>query len=571
MSSDTDNITDPASLLRQQESLRKVIELISSELELRPLLTRIVRHACDLLDADNGTIGLLDTQRNVIRTEAAYRMPPDEIGAEAAPGVGLFGQVYRAMEPVVLSRYADVEIPTQLDMLDMTVIGVPIVWRGRLVGVFGLGSPPPRTFTAQDVETLSLFAKHAAIAIENARLFEGMQSALDEMQLLYETGRRINTALTMEDVVAAYLEQVAARGQFDCTIVLYETDARGQKTHVLVRGWWRRGEGMALQTQRHVYTHDTLDPPLEAGQTVTITDVFTDARVSPELREIQRQSQRPALAFIPLIAHGERIGLVVLSCPTIHSWRAEELWPYEATASQLAAVLQSRRQQLELSERGQRVAVLEERQRLARDLHDSVTQMIFSVTLLAQAVAPAWRRDPIEGEQRVQRLLELSRAALGELRSLVADLRPADPPSPAAENRPSAGTTPLPLVQKIAEYARAIAPESLYVTLRADTYTVQSPAVEEALYRIGQEALNNVVKHAQARQVEVRLAANQSAVVLSIQDDGVGMQSRPKNPDFLTRFNRIQCIQAFGKRRDGNADDARARRSAWWQRAYRSR
>src|ERR1044071_4885294 len=71
--------SDPRRLLRQQESLRDVIESISSELELRPLLTRIVRHACELLDAHDGTIGLVDSEKNVVRTEAEYRMPENEI------------------------------------------------------------------------------------------------------------------------------------------------------------------------------------------------------------------------------------------------------------------------------------------------------------------------------------------------------------------------------------------------------------------------------------------------------------------------------------------------------------
>lgn len=66
---------DLTNLLRQQESLRGIIESISSELELRPLLTLIVRHACELLDAENGTIGLLDEQRQIISTEAVWSMP----------------------------------------------------------------------------------------------------------------------------------------------------------------------------------------------------------------------------------------------------------------------------------------------------------------------------------------------------------------------------------------------------------------------------------------------------------------------------------------------------------------
>src|ERR1051326_5507834 len=101
------NSSNHQEIARQQESLRQVIESISSELELRPLLTLIVRHACELLDADNGTIGLVDEEKGVLRTEAVYRMPLNELGAEVPPGVGLAGQVYQTRQPIILQPYGD--------------------------------------------------------------------------------------------------------------------------------------------------------------------------------------------------------------------------------------------------------------------------------------------------------------------------------------------------------------------------------------------------------------------------------------------------------------------------------
>src|SRR4051794_12490000 len=101
--------TNLPELLRQQESLREVIESISGELELRPLLTLIVERACELLGADRGTIGLVDEARGVVRTEAAFRMTEEEIGAEMPRGVGLAGKVYETQQPMLLGRYGDVE------------------------------------------------------------------------------------------------------------------------------------------------------------------------------------------------------------------------------------------------------------------------------------------------------------------------------------------------------------------------------------------------------------------------------------------------------------------------------
>ena len=94
-------------LLRQQESVRAVVETISGELELQPLLESILRHACELIGAEHGTIGLVDPARDLVRTAAGYRMPPGEAGAEMPRGVGLAGVVLERGEPVVLERYGD--------------------------------------------------------------------------------------------------------------------------------------------------------------------------------------------------------------------------------------------------------------------------------------------------------------------------------------------------------------------------------------------------------------------------------------------------------------------------------
>jgi signal transduction histidine kinase len=517
---------DLAELVRQQESLREVIESISSELELRPLLTRIVRHACELLGADRGTIGLVDEQHKVVRTEAVYHMPEDELGAEMPPGVGLSGQVFKTQAPLILNRYRDIEQPTQPALLEDAVIGLPIFWRDRMIGFFGIGAAPPRRFTDRDVETLSLYARHAAIAIENARLFTGMQQALAETQLLYETSRRISAAVDIDEVIVAYLEHVALRGRYTCTIVLYEMNEQAKRTAVIVRGRWAPGEGLSLAQTRLPYTRDALDSPLDAGELITISDVHTDPRCSAELRQIQIESGRPALTFIPLVVAGQRIGLVILSYPAVHEWRKADLRPYEVTAAQLAIAINTRQQQLLLYESGQQVAVLRERQRLARELHDSVTQLLFSVTLIAQSITPAWQRSPAEGERRVNRLLELSQNALSEMRALLFELRSPEPVSYLSDSR-----TFLPgalqvqrdgLATALGKHIATLAAYGPAIDFHAPTYQPQTLEQEMALFRITQEALNNIVKHAQAKHVTIHLCYEKGFTYLTVEDDGTG-------------------------------------------------
>jgi signal transduction histidine kinase len=173
--------------------------------------------------------------------------------------------------------------------------------------------------------------------------------------------------------------------------------------------------------------------------------------------------------------------------------------------------------------------VLEERERLSRDLHDSVTQMLFSVTLVAQSLIPAWRQDRAEGEARAQRLLTLSRLALAEMRALIADLRL---DVPAHDSLQGVAPVGLSRVRKeglpaaLRGYAEEISDGALEVVLELDGYRPQPFEREEALFRIGQEALNNVVKHAGARTVRIGLRQDRDGIHLRVKDDGSGFDPK---------------------------------------------
>jgi signal transduction histidine kinase len=176
-------------------------------------------------------------------------------------------------------------------------------------------------------------------------------------------------------------------------------------------------------------------------------------------------------------------------------------------------------------------AVLTERARLARELHDNVTQILSSINLLSQALPAAYRRDPAEGEKRVARLQQLAQTAFAEMRMLLRELMPrSDPKAPAAPvSRRSQAFAGIELLKQHAlpgalqRLASVMVPEQLRWALDAAAYTPQSLELEEALFRIGQEALSNVIRHAQARRVTLRALVLEGQVVLQIADDGRGI------------------------------------------------
>jgi signal transduction histidine kinase len=163
-----------------------------------------------------------------------------------------------------------------------------------------------------------------------------------------------------------------------------------------------------------------------------------------------------------------------------------------------------------LYEQAEQVATTAERSRLARELHDAVTQTLFSANLIADVIPRIWKRSPEEGMQNLEELRQLTRGALAEMRTLLLELRP--------ESLERADLKSLLTQLAEAFIGRARVPVNL--AIHGDCELTQE--VKLVFYRVAQEALNNIAKHSGARQVEVRLACQPGGMSLSIQDDGLG-------------------------------------------------
>jgi PAS domain S-box-containing protein len=162
-----------------------------------------------------------------------------------------------------------------------------------------------------------------------------------------------------------------------------------------------------------------------------------------------------------------------------------------------------------LREKAAQDAVIAERTRLARDLHDAVTQTLFSTTLIAEVIPDLWEMNPVEGQRRLEELRLLTRGALAEMRTLLVELRPN-------------ALTEIPLPVLLRQLTEAIAGRSrITIQLNAEGERYLPADVQVGLYRIAQEALNNVFKHARATQAIVTLRLG-DPVRLTVADNGTG-------------------------------------------------
>jgi signal transduction histidine kinase len=182
-----------------------------------------------------------------------------------------------------------------------------------------------------------------------------------------------------------------------------------------------------------------------------------------------------------------------------------------------------------LAEKAAQDAIISERTRLARDLHDAVTQTLFSSSLIAEVLPDLWEINPEEGQKRLEELRQLTRGALAEMRTLLVELRPN-----------SMAQIPLPdLLRQLCE--SLIGRARLPIQFTSEGQANIPADVKIALYRITQEALNNIVKHAKATKVIVSLQLGE-IVRLTIVDDGSGFDLEAVSPEHLGL--KIMCERA---------------------------
>ena len=494
----------------QTDSLRGLVDAgiaLSSELSLDDLLQKLAETAAALTGARYAALGVINKTGTGLERFLHTGIDAEtvtEIG-HLPRGRGILGALITDARSLRLESIVDdprsVGFPPHHPPM-RGFLGVPILLRGRAFGNLYLTEKESGSFTAEDQELVETLASQAAVAIENARLYEAATSWSEQLEALNEVG----TALASEIELAPLLQLIARRlrGLIDARLVTIALPAADGTLRIEAADGDRAEEIIGMQLER---TGSKNGRVLERRLAERVDSLADDPEVDQEA--IKRLGARTGV-FVPLAVGRRPIGVIVAHDKEGDDPRftdadlrlAETFAPRASVAVDLSARVAS----------DALVRVVEaqelERRRLARELHDQTGQELTSVLLGLKAVEEA-KTD----EERAEALIAVREQVvetLHDVRRLAVELRPK-------------ALDDFGLVAALERLRDTFAERTgMRVDLEANVGDRLPGDVETALYRIVQEALTNIVKHAEASAVSIVLTRSGHAITAVIEDDGRG-------------------------------------------------
>ena len=343
-------------------------------------------------------------------------------------------------------------------------------------------------------------------------LLRAEQRRAEQFRVIGEVGYHITSILAIDELLSQFVTLLKAAFSYNLVgIGLIEGDEVVFRSGAAIFG---NDAQLDRLIRFKVGQEGAVGWVAHSGEPLLIPDIRQDPRYrhEPEARDCQ------SALIVPLKVKGAIIGVLDVESDCLNGFDESDVAVVQSLAHQVAIAIDNAR----LYEQAQEMAVVEERQRLARDLHDAVSQTLFSASLIAEVLPRIWTRDQDEGRRRLEEVRQLTRGALAEMRTLLLELRPRALMEAALDD----------LLRQLAEATTGRARMPIEVEIDG-SYSQLNPDVKIALYRIAQEALNNVAKHAQASQATVSLCCASDAIELCVTDDGQGFDLGSIPPDHL--------------------------------------
>ena len=484
---------------------------LSSELSLSAVLQRIIDLAVEVTAARYGALGVLGSDQRISEfvTTGITEEQRRAIG-DLPVGHGILGVLIGDAKPLRLRSISDhpqsVGFPPNHPPMG-SFLGAPVKARGRVFGNIYLtekqGAPE---FSAEDEEALVVLAAQAGVAVENAHLYEETRHLFEEARLRerrLEAIREVTTRILEGADPQEILELVARRARelvgADLATIAMPAD-QSESLRIQVADGIHADElrGMVFPIDRSV-SGDIL----HTGRPVVLNEASGDQRAYQPM--IKLGEMGPAM-FLPLVVRGSAFGtLAVANRPGGRTFSREDLSLVETFAGQASVAIEYGRAQSELK----RLTVMDERERIAKELHDGVIQSLFAVGMGLQATATL-SKDP-NLEQRLSDAVSEIDRAIRDLRNYIFGLRPGILADRQLDQA----------IRQLAEDFQGKTGVTTAVEIDGRVAAEMSGRAGDVIQLI-REALSNVGRHARAATCRVSLIRTSHGALLEIDDDGQG-------------------------------------------------
>lgn len=389
-------------------------------------------------------------------------------------------------------------------------------WKGELLGTFCMYYQEPRAPTSKDLELIELATHLVRVAIERDRAQEALRASERVARSHVEVMMRSLDVLATESAPEKFIgEMLRTIGQhlraLRVLLFLRNPQDGTVRMHLVIED----DRQVALHSD-----HPFADNPIAwrnrplfqellfTKSPVVVDDIEADARLEPEFREYLKRHRCQRFMAVPMFVSGNLRGFIGIHHSEKGFYRADEIELAQALAHHVMMAVHGQ----ELVEQQREAAILKERTRMARDIHDTLAQGFTGVIVQMEAAEEALLDDDQKhAVGHVRRARDLARNSLGEARRSVHALRPQ-----VLEN--SAFVDALQAIVKNTAAGTALRTE---FRITGEPRAL-SPAVEENLLHIGQEALTNALRHAHATRFDTRISFDSEAVYLELRDNGDG-------------------------------------------------
>jgi signal transduction histidine kinase len=509
------------------DTLRTLIDLggfIVSELDLDTILRRVLDAALELTGARYAALGVLNAQRSELERFLTVGVDEDaqrKIG-DLPRGRGVLGVLTDDPRPLRLAHVgahaASYGFPAGHPPME-TFLGVPIFISGEAWGNLYLTEKQAGEFDDADEETIVVLARWAGIAVENARLYQSVETQRVELERAVASLRAtqaVALAVGAEVDLERSLELIVKRGRalVEARTVVIMLREGEDLVVAAMAGHGERGVSLRVpvagSTSGHVMMH---------GRPELIDDVQTRLLISADRLGVP--DARTGLV-VPLAYRGDPLGVLIAfdRNPDAAPFTDEDeraLRAFAASAATAVVIAQSvQKQRL----RDTLTAAEQERKRWARELHDETLQALAGIRVLLSSARRAGTAEALDGASA--QALEQIEQEITNLRAIITELRPA-----ALDELGLAAA-----VEALLERHRAV--NGLEVTGHIDIAAdgELDPDLAATVYRVVQEALTNVAKHAQAKHVTVSVATAEGEIKLAVVDDGRGFSIEDRSDGF---------------------------------------